>query len=571
MKQHHGPISGIDTAGPLVATAGYDNQVLLWDGAGAAIAGARHEHLANQCRFSPSGRLLVSASSDYSARVWSVPTLTPVARLGGHGDDVEMAVFSPDEKQVATASRDRCVRIFDAASGAMQACLEGHRADVIAVEWSAAGAELVSSGDDGTIRRFDARTGAALETTDLDGVEADTVVCGPPGTFFVGTDGGDIVTLRGGLRVATRAHASGIKRLLFQASSNTLLSASYDRRVKLWQVGTDGALALRRDFTAPAVVWLRCAAFVGSTAIVFGTFGSRYARFDRARSDWDLTGVQDTASLNAVRCFEGAVVTVGDAGVVRRDERVARRLGSLCNFLVEFDGRLLTGGHLGQLFDALSGEVLYRHHSPLNCGAVFRRDGVAHVAIGSYTGQCMVLRHGPGRTLELVTVLRPHDNAIKGIAANDETLFTVCATGAAAFIAIASLTRERLLPRAHERISNGAALLADGGFASVSRDRLLRLWHGEHVRTITTPHSHSIKCVAVCPHSGLVATGAYNGMLAIYDARADSWIKVTQPTSAGISSLAPGPDAGTFLASAYDGQVLTIAASSGRLQPRLCP
>lgn len=560
MIEHLAPVSGIDTAATLVATAGYDNQVILWDGAGHGIASTRHDHLANQCRFSPSGRLLVSASSDYSARVWSVPSLQPLARLNGHGDDVEMAVFSPDETRVATASRDRCVRIFDAASGALQACLEGHRADVISVEWSAAGTELVSSGDDGTIRRFAAGSGALLATTDLDGVEADSVVCGPPGIFFVGTDGGDIITLRGAQRLATRAHASGIKRLVFQASSATLLSASYDRRVKLWQVGADGALALRQDFTAPAVVWLRCAAFAGDAAILFGTFGSSYARFERAARQWDVSAVHDTVGVNATRWFDGAVVTVGDAGVVRRDERVVRRLGSLCNFLVEFDGRLLTGGHLGQLFDALSGDVLYRHHSPLNCGVAFVRDGVAHVAIGSYTGQCMILRHGPGRTLELVAVLRPHDNAIKGIAANARDLFTVCATGAAAFTTIASLTRERLLPRAHDRISNGAALLADGGFASVSRDRLLRLWRGEHVRTIVTPHTHSIKCVAVCPHSGLIATGAYDGTLAIYDEQADSWVEVVQPTHAGISSLAPARQSGAFLASAYDGQVLVIGA-----------
>lgn len=560
MTQHLAPISGIDTAAHLVATAGYDNQVILWDCGGRSIASARHDHLANQCRFSPSGRLLVSASSDYTARVWSVPSLSPVALLSGHRDDVEMAVFSPDERRVATASRDRQVRIFDTASGTLQACLEGHRADVISVEWAAGGNQLVSSGDDGTIRRFSASNGELLDTIDLDGVEADTVVCGPGGVFFVGTDHGEIVTLRGAARHVTAGHASGIKRLVFQVSTGTLLSASYDRLVKLWQVGPDGALALQHAFTAPPLVWLRCAAFASRSSILFGTFGSSFARYDRAAAQWDLAGVGDTPGVNAARCFGGAVYTVGDAGVVRRDDTVVRRLGSLCNFLVEFDGRLLTGGHLGQLFDALTGEVLHTHHSPLNCGAAFQRNGAAHVAIGSYTGECMILRHGPGRTLELVEVLRPHDNAVKGIAANGSQLFTVCATGAAAFTSIASFTRERLLPSAHDRISNGAALLVDGGFASISRDRLLRLWRGEHVRKIATPHTHSIKCVAVCPRTGLIATGSYNGLLAIYDEPADSWVNVARPTSAGISSLAPGPQPGVFLASSYDGQVYSIAA-----------
>lgn len=563
MTQHLSPISGIDTFAQLVATAGYDNQLILWDAGRRVIAGARHDHLVNQCRFSPSGRLLVTAASDNTARVWSVPSLTPVALLDGHRDDVEMAAFSPDERRVATASRDHMVRIFDAASGALQACLAGHHADVISVEWAADGAELVSSGDDGTIRRFSAHSGALLDTIDLGGVEADTVACGPGGMVFVGTDHGDIVTLGGPRhqhgRHVTQGHASGIKRLVFQASTGTLLSASYDRLVKLWQVQRDGALVLLQAFSAPPAVWLRCAAFVDRSAILFGSFGSSWARYDRHTQQWDLAGIEDTPGANAVRQFGGAVYTVGDAGVVRRNGMPVRRLGSLCNFLVEYDGRLLTGGHLGQLFDALSGEILYSHHSPLNCGAAFVRKGVAHVAIGCYTGECIVLCHGEGRTLDPVEVLHPHDNAVKGIAANGSHLFTVCATGAAAFTAIGSYTRQRLVPAAHDKISNGAALLPDGGFASVSRDRSLRLWRGEQMRRIATPHTHSIKCVAVCPRTGLIATGAYNGLLAIYDEHADAWLKVEQPTRSGISSLTPGRQPGTFLASSYDGQVYALA------------
>src|SRR5450830_216327 len=546
MIQHLAPISGIDAAPGHVATAGYDNQLILWDRHGRALAGARH------------GRLLVSASSDYTARVWALPGLASVAVLGGHRDDVEMAVFSPDESRVATASRDCLVRIFDAASGTLQACLEGHQADVISVEWAAGGQELVSSGDDGTIRRFSAGTGALLATTDLDGVEADTVVCGPAGVRFVGTDRGEIVTLREDGRHATVAHASGIKRRVYQAASATLLSASYDRQVKLWRVAADGALALRQAFTAPPAVWLRCAAFADPASILFGTFGSSFARYRCDSGQWCLDGVTDTPGINAVRPFGGAVCTVGDAGVVRRGGQVVQRLGSLCNFLLEYDGRLLTGGHLGQLFDAVSGALLYQHHSPLNCGAAFLRDGSPHVVIGSYTGECIVLRHDGAGALRTVAVLRPHDNAVKGIAASAREIFTVCATGAAAFIPISSLAGTRVLQGAHERISNGAALLPDGGFASISRDRKLRLWRDGAAgvtRVITTPHFHSIKCVAVCPRSGLIATGSYNGMVAVYDEAAARWVRIVRPTQAGISSLAAAREAGSFLASAYDGKV----------------
>ncbi|MEO7494856.1 MAG: WD40 repeat domain-containing protein [Massilia sp.] len=561
MSAHRAPISGID-AGPdgMIATAGYDNRLILWDGASrAGVAEARHDHLANQCRFSPSGRLLVSASSDYSARIWSVPSLALVASLEGHLDDVEMAVFSPDERRVATASRDHMVRIFNL-KGKLLACMEGHRADVISVEWSSDGETLVSSGDDGTIRRFSTRTFNLLDTVDLGEIEADTVVCGPTGTYFAGADTGEIVTLRGGTSSRLMAHESGIKRLVYEAASRALLSAGYDRIVKLWQVAPSGALALRQAFMAPPVVWLRCAAFESASTIVFGSFGSSFARYDCDSREWDLAGIGDTHGVNAALWFDGATHTVGDAGVVRREGVPVCALGSLCNFLVAYDGRLFTGGHLGQLFDALTGDVVYRHHSPLNCAATFARGGAQHLVVGSYTGECVVFQRDAEGRLTLAEEFRPHDNAIKGLACNERFIFTVCATGAAALTAIDSFKREQHLPRAHGRISNGAARMPDGRFASVSRDRLLRIWNGAEATEVETPHSHSIKCVAVCQATGLIATAAYDGLVAVYDERTRSWIRVEQPTRAGISSISAGPQPGEFLASSYDGAVYQIAA-----------
>ena len=53
MIEHTAPISGVDAYGTMVATAGYDNRVILWDSiTRTALAEGRHDHLANQCRFS---------------------------------------------------------------------------------------------------------------------------------------------------------------------------------------------------------------------------------------------------------------------------------------------------------------------------------------------------------------------------------------------------------------------------------------------------------------------------------------------------------------------------------------
>ncbi|WP_424798450.1 WD40 repeat domain-containing protein, partial [Pseudomonas viridiflava] len=91
--------------------------------------------MVNQCAFNADGTLLVSASSDYTARVWEVPSLRLKAVLIGHEDDIEMAAFSPDGQTIATSSRDHTIRLFDT-QGHTKHILRGHGADVIPVCWS---------------------------------------------------------------------------------------------------------------------------------------------------------------------------------------------------------------------------------------------------------------------------------------------------------------------------------------------------------------------------------------------------------------------------------------------------
>jgi WD40 repeat protein len=154
-----------------------------------------------------------------------------------------------------------------------------------------------------------------------------------------------------------------------------------------------------------------------------------------------------------------------------------------------------------------------------------------------------------------------HDNAVKGVAANEAYIFSVCATGAAAFHGSKDFRCARHFGDAHEKIANGVAVLADGRFVSVSRDRKLRIWTLNGCEVIGTPHDHSIKCVAANCGSDLIATGSYNGMVAIYDLQRSAWVAIVRPTAAGISSITSAEVPNAFLASAYDGQVYRVCAA----------
>ncbi|MGW2836762.1 WD40 repeat domain-containing protein [Streptomyces sp. NPDC001493] len=561
MIKHNGPISGVAAfAGRLVATAGYDNQVILWDAVGRTpLARAHHDHLANQVAFSPDGTLLVTGSSDYTARLWSVPDLQLRAVLADHKDDVEMAVFHPEEPLIATACRDHVVRVFDL-SGTLLHRFEGHTADVISVEWLPATGELLSSSDDGTIKRWSPATGGMTADIDLDGVETDTIAITPDGTVYAGNDDGAIIRISGDAVEHFPAHAAGIKRLVAHAASGSLVSLSYDRTLRVWDLAEAGP-RLRHSAEFPAEIWARSCAFTGPDTLAFATFGSTYATYDLTTSTWDLSGVQGTQCVNAViRPANGPVLTVGDAGQVWADGEAAGRPGSLCNFLVEVGGRVLTGGQLGQVFDAVTGEALHQHHSPLNCGAAFERNGVPHVVFGAYTGEGLVFAVPASGPLEPVAEIQLHSNAVKGVAVSGTVLFAVCADASASWFDTRTLQQVGRVQEAHTRIANGCAALPQGRFASISRDRVLRLWKGTEATALPTPHDHSIKSIAASSDGAFVATGSYAGTVAVLHTPTGQWTHVTRPTTAGISSLHYDTTDNRFLASSYDGNVYPVPA-----------
>jgi WD40 repeat protein len=567
MIGHRGPISGVacwrDT---YVATAGYDNQVILWDAATATSSmRVQHDHLANQCAFSPDGKWLVSSSSDYSARLWSVPGLRLHAVLDVHEDDVEMSVFHPTAELIATASRDHQVRVFDF-TGTLVKTFRGHTADVISIEWSADGDGLISSSDDGTVKRWSFATGQLVSNLDMDGVETDTVVLTADGVIYAGNDEGDIVTVRlDGSRTKIHAHDSGVKRLVLGVSQGLLVSLSYDRTAKMWDL-TGSDLTLVNSTTVPDDVWARSCAFGGGESLIFGTFGRTYRTFDYGLNQWEAMLVPPTYGVNAVVPLSrpGEVLTIGDAGIVRCEYTLGggnevARMGSLCNFLTPIDELVLTGGQLGKMFDALTGRSLYQHRSPLNCGTRFTRSGHGHALIGSYTGEGLIFRVEGAETTHVgnLPMLR---NAIKGVAAGDRLLFAVCADCSVTWWDAETLEHVRTVRNAHDRIINGCVSIGGDQFATVGRDLMLRIWSPSgQAEVLHTPHRNSIKCISATDDGQVIATGGYHGMIALVELSSRSWIQVQRPTTSGISSLSYDAASRTFIAGSYDGNVYRIS------------
>src|SRR5207245_8038369 len=76
-----------------------------------------HDALVYSVAFSPDGKVLATAGFDNVVKLWEFPSLKPLRSLTGHTGAVYCVAFSPDGKTLATSSLDKTIRLWNAADG----------------------------------------------------------------------------------------------------------------------------------------------------------------------------------------------------------------------------------------------------------------------------------------------------------------------------------------------------------------------------------------------------------------------------------------------------------------------
>ncbi|MFY9556912.1 MAG: WD40 repeat domain-containing protein [Blastocatellia bacterium] len=89
------------------------------------------------------------------AKLWDVTTGTEVSILSGHEAPIIECRFSPDGKRIVSASRDGTLWVFEAPTGRPLAHLVGHTHEVRDFAFSHDGSLLVSASEDDTLRVWD--------------------------------------------------------------------------------------------------------------------------------------------------------------------------------------------------------------------------------------------------------------------------------------------------------------------------------------------------------------------------------------------------------------------------------
>jgi len=262
-----------------IAVGSNSRDILILDAITGSQTAVLPGHIADvrSVTFSSDGISLVSGSSDKTVKLWDVQTGGVVRTFHGHTDGVLSVSISADHTTIASGSEDHTLRLWDIQRGECHQIIE-HQEIVYHANFSPTNHRCLISVSGRTIQQWDTN-GHKVGPT----YNGRRIALSPDGTWFISHTRDDVTihNINSGLAVAnfhlpnnhvvfcfspdykfvaTSApgynicvlditgldphlvetfigHTNTISSLTF-SSPSTLISASYDRSVKFWQIGT---------------------------------------------------------------------------------------------------------------------------------------------------------------------------------------------------------------------------------------------------------------------------------------------------------------------------------------------
>jgi WD40 repeat protein len=529
---HAGSVFGLSFSpkGRLLASAGSDGSIKIWDLRGGrelrTLSG--HAGQATSVAFNPDGSLLASAGTDKTINIWNAMSGELVKSLTGHSGAVLTVAFSPDGQLLASAGAHGEVKIWSVSQSRVVASLEGHLGWVTKVAFNADGRLLASAGEDKTVRLWDVSSWTQLRALAGHTDSVTAIVFSSDGRLLA--SGGRDRTIRlwqipSGQELRTiPADKNQIGALAFSPDGKWLASGGYDGQIKIWTT-SEGSLV--RTLTHGD--WIFSLSF-SPNGLLLASGG-----LDKTIRIWD------PESGAGLRTFSGAASYISSLAI-----------GSSGRFLVSGDG----DGRLG-MWDLSAGKeagLLRQNRLPV-LGVSLSPDGRSLAAGGlkkavnlwdSYTSN---LRELSGHDKDVNAVAFSPDGKLLASGSSDDT---VRVWNPATGLEVRTLI-------GHTKGVEGVAFSPNGELlASASLDGEVRLWRVTSGDSIAVLHGNQggVKSVAFSPDGSWLASGGLDGSVELWDLATRS-LRSLKAHSDVVTSLAFSPDS-RWLASGSDDKTVRI-------------
>jgi WD40 repeat protein len=229
--------------GKLLASAGADHTVRVWDVAAAREVHCFKGHTAVACgvAFDVDGKRLFSVGHDANGgRVWDLATGKELFQLAEPGTPMNSVALSPDGKTLATGGF--VVRLWDPATGKERLTARGHRDDILTVAVVPGRPEVLTAGIDGVVRRWETPTGKEKAPAAEPGRAVTRIAVSPDGKLLALGDRTGKVQL---LELATgmelhqlKGLGASVHSLAFLSDGSNRLAGGDRRALCLWDSAT---------------------------------------------------------------------------------------------------------------------------------------------------------------------------------------------------------------------------------------------------------------------------------------------------------------------------------------------
>ena len=544
--------------GTMVATAGEDATVRLWDAATvAAVRVFRLPAVADRLAFSPGGETLAATDTTQVVHVWNVRsgreehTLVPPKASSPLVEQPHGLAFSPDGARLAGAAGHRRLVVWDVASGRVLRTLTGHAWEITDVAFASDG-RVATASIDGTAKIWDAVTGGVVTTLAEHRGDVVSVAFSPDGRRVAtgATDG--VVRVwdsgSGVLLETLTGHQGAVGTVAFDVTGARLVTSG-PATTRLWDLGVGGArewltvpgatghyggLAFSPDGASFAVGGTDTGATLHSTSdgTVLHVLGGTGVTINQMVFSPDGRRVAGTAGSGASKNPENNLVPIWDTSSGKLALTLRGHTGEVSNAVFSPDGRTLAtssaDGSL-RLWDPTTGRLLRRADLGADTWALaFSPDGQVLVA-GPDTNRAISVFDA--RTLTRTGGLGPHAEGLTDLAFLDRTSVVSVGTDGVGRVWEVGTGRELRDLRGHNGAVLGVAVAPGRAtVATASADGTAKLWDARSGLELLTlvGHTKTVYAVRFSPDGRFLATASIDGTVALHPLRVSELAALAQ-------------------------------------------